>query len=136
VGSSLAKIAVVAEIKNDGICRAELAKDYTELSPSDATPIGSGAAQVNSGVREAIGTAGQGREYDTLIRRDTTQAERRFSINNRVGDVSRRMTTRPACSAASSTASWILAPASAHGGGGARPVHHVLAHDAYQAVRL
>jgi len=30
---------------------------------------------------------GQGTEYDTLIRRDTTLPECRFSISSRVGDV-------------------------------------------------
>jgi len=38
-------------------------------------------------VREDLGTAGKGVEFDTLIRRDTTQAERRFSKNYRVGDI-------------------------------------------------
>jgi hypothetical protein len=58
-----ATAAAVAEIKNDGARRAELVKDYIELSPAerDATLIVSGtnAARVNSHVREAIGTAGQ-----------------------------------------------------------------------------
>jgi hypothetical protein len=63
------------------------------LTPAerDATLIVSGTnearREINSGVREAIGTAGKGLEFDTLIRRDTTQAERRFSKNYHVGDV-------------------------------------------------
>ena len=41
MGSSLAKITAVAEIKNDGARQAELVKDYIELSPAerDATLI-------------------------------------------------------------------------------------------------
>ena len=35
VGNSLAKIAAVAEIKNDGARRAELVKDYIELPPAE-----------------------------------------------------------------------------------------------------
>jgi hypothetical protein len=90
---SLAKIAAVAEIKNDGERRAALVRDFIALAPAerDATLIVSGTnearREINTKVREAIGTAGQGREYDTLIRRDTTQAERRFSKNYHVGDV-------------------------------------------------
>ncbi|WP_050453525.1 MobF family relaxase [Candidatus Burkholderia verschuerenii] len=90
---SLAKIAGVAEIKNDGERRAELVKDFIALAPAEreATLIVSGTnearREINTRVREAIGTAGQGLEYDTLIRRDNTQAEQRFSKNYHVGDV-------------------------------------------------
>jgi hypothetical protein len=44
ISKSLAKIAAVIEIKNDGARRGELVKDYTELSPAerDATLIVSG----------------------------------------------------------------------------------------------
>jgi hypothetical protein len=43
--------------------------------------------EINKMVRENSGIAGQGIEFDTLIRRDTTQAERRFSKHYRMGDV-------------------------------------------------
>lgn len=38
-------------------------------------------------VREGLGVAGKGLEYDTLVRRDMTQAERRHSKTYHVGDV-------------------------------------------------
>ncbi|WP_413168799.1 MobF family relaxase [Burkholderia latens] len=90
---SLAKIAAVAEFKGDSERRAEIVKDFMALTPTerDKTLIVSGTNEarrdINARVREALGTAGTGIEFDTLIRRDTTQAERRFSKNYHVGDV-------------------------------------------------
>jgi conjugative relaxase-like TrwC/TraI family protein len=90
---SLAKIAHVAEIRNDAERRARVVEDYMALSPTDraATLIVSGTNEarraINQGVREATGTAGKGMEFDTLTRRDSTQAERRFSKNYQLGDV-------------------------------------------------
>lgn len=92
-GASLEKISAVMEIREDADRRAELVRDFMALSPDerDGTLIVSGTNEarrdINVRVREASGTAGQGREFDTLLRRDTTQAERRFSQNYRVGDV-------------------------------------------------
>ncbi|CAB3802729.1 ATP-dependent RecD-like DNA helicase [Paraburkholderia ultramafica] len=91
--ASLEKIAFVSEIRNDGDRRAQLVRDYMELSPAerDGTLIVSGTNEarraINQGIREAIGTAGSGIEFDTLVRRDSTQAERRFSKNYEIGDV-------------------------------------------------
>lgn len=91
--SSLAKIAEITEIKDHSERRAAVAAAYVELEPKDRneTIIVSGTnearREINKIVRENIGTAGQGMEVDTLIRRDTTQAERRFSKNYRVGDL-------------------------------------------------
>jgi conjugative relaxase-like TrwC/TraI family protein len=92
-GASLEKISAVMEIRKDADRRAELVGDFMALSPDerDGTLIVSGTNEarrdINVRVREASGTAGHGREFDTLLRRDTTQAERRFSQNYRVGDV-------------------------------------------------
>ena len=91
--ASLEKISAVMEIREDADRRAELVRDFMALSPDerDGTLIVSGTnearREINVRVREASGTAGQGREFDTLLRRDSTQAERRFSRNYRVGDV-------------------------------------------------
>jgi conjugative relaxase-like TrwC/TraI family protein len=91
--ASLEKISAVMEIRDDADRRAELVRDFMALAPGerDATLIVSGTNEarrdINARVREASGTAGQGREFDTLLRRDSTQAERRFSRNYRVGDV-------------------------------------------------
>ena len=89
---SLAKISGVREIRDDAGRRAELVRDFMALSPAEreATLIVSGTNEarrdINARVREASGTAGRGRAFDTLIRRDSTQAERRYSRNYRVGD--------------------------------------------------
>lgn len=90
---SLAHIEAVIEVRNDGERHARIAYDYTSLNPQDRerTIIVSGTndsrRDINRRVREELGVAGQGIEYDTLIRRDTTQAERRHSKNYHVGDV-------------------------------------------------
>ncbi|MVW78080.1 conjugative relaxase [Bordetella sp. 02P26C-1] len=91
--SSLSRIADIIEIKDHFERRAAIASAYTELEPKDRneTIIVSGTnearREINKIVRENIGTAGRGKEVDTLIRRDTTQAERRFSKNYQVGDL-------------------------------------------------
>lgn len=91
--SSLSRIAEITEIADHTERRAAVAAAYVELRPEDRdkTIIVSGTnearREINQMVRESIGTAGQGREVDTLIRRDTTQAERRFSKNYHVGDL-------------------------------------------------
>lgn len=92
-GGSLGKIAAVMEIRDDAERRNELVRDFMALPAADrdktliVTGLNEARRDINARVREAIGTAGQGREFDTLIRRDTTQAERRFSKNYRIGDV-------------------------------------------------
>ncbi|MDD4937163.1 MAG: MobF family relaxase [Acidiphilium sp.] len=92
-GGSLGKIAAVMEIRDDAERRNELVRDFMALPADDrdktliVTGLNEARRDINARVREAIGTAGQGREFDTLIRRDTTQAERRFSKNYRIGDV-------------------------------------------------
>ena len=91
--ASLDRIKSLVQIENDHERREAVAKDFIQ-SPAaerDRTLIVSGTnearREINRMVREGLGTAGKGVEFDTLIRRDTTQAERRFSKNYRVGDI-------------------------------------------------
>lgn len=91
--ASLDKIKTIREVGNDQDRRAAVAADYIQFAPAerDRTLIVSGTnearREINRLVREGLGTAGKGVEFDTLVRRDTTQAERRFSKNYRVGDI-------------------------------------------------
>lgn len=89
---SLEKIANVIEIQNDQERHRAVAMAYATLAPDERnkTIIVSGTNQarraINDGVRTELGLAGNGRLYDLLIRRDTTQAERKFSQNYNIGD--------------------------------------------------
>lgn len=90
---SLERIKDVVEIQEHHERRSAVARAYIELSPEerDRTLIVSGTnearREINQKVREGLGTAGQGMEVVTLIRVDTTQAERRYSKNYSVGNV-------------------------------------------------
>jgi conjugative relaxase-like TrwC/TraI family protein len=91
--ASLTRIREIVEVPDHGERRSRIADTYMQLTPEDRdkTIIVSGTNEarrdINAMVREGLGTAGKGIEFDTLIRRDTTQAERRFSKNYRLGDV-------------------------------------------------
>jgi conjugative relaxase-like TrwC/TraI family protein len=91
--ASLARLESVIEIAKPEDRRQRLVDDFVALSPQEreATLILAGTnearADINAKVREAVGTAGTGAEFDILIRRDSTQAERRFSKNYLVGDI-------------------------------------------------
>lgn len=91
--SSLQRIKDVTEIKDHHERRAAVAEEYITLKPEerDRTLIVSGTnearREINQMVREGLGTAGKGIEFDTLVRVDTTQAERRYSKNYEVGYV-------------------------------------------------
>ena len=91
--ASLDKISSIVEIEQAGDRRAAIAADYMKLTPveREKSIIVSGTnearREINQMVREGLATAGKGIQFDTLIRRDTTQAERRFSKYYRVGDV-------------------------------------------------
>jgi len=90
---SLGRIKSVTEIADHGERRAAVAAAFVSLAPDerDRTLIVSGTnearREINARIREGLGVVGKGIEFDTLIRRDTTQAERRFSKSYRVGDV-------------------------------------------------
>lgn len=90
---SLAKIKDVQEHAQDSDRHRAIVDRYMALAQEDRdhTIIVSGTnvarREINRMVREESGLAGQGIMFDTLVRRDTTQAERRYSHNYRVGDV-------------------------------------------------
>jgi hypothetical protein len=90
---SLDRIEVVHVIENPQERRAKMVDDFVKLAPEDRerTIIVSGTNEarheINKGIRLGLGTEGSGIEYDTLSRRDTTQAERQFSNTYHVGDV-------------------------------------------------
>ncbi|EFN4685938.1 conjugative relaxase [Escherichia coli] len=91
--SSLERIKDVTEIKDHHERRAAVAQAYIALKPDerDRTLIVSGTnearREINQMVREGLGTAGKGIEFNTLVRVDTTQAERRHSKNYQIGHV-------------------------------------------------
>jgi len=90
---SLENISHVEEIKDNSKRRAAIAAAYVKLAPADRekTIIVSGTnearREINGMVRAALGTAGKGVEFDTLVRRDTTNEERKWSRYYRIGDV-------------------------------------------------
>lgn len=89
---SLKHLPDVREIRDDHARRAAIAADYARLSPEEraGTLIVSGTnearREINRAVREDLGLAGEGREYATLVRRDTTQAERAFARHYSPGE--------------------------------------------------
>ena len=90
---SLQHIQDIVEIKGDSERRLEVAKAYTslEINDRDKTIIVSGTnearREINEHVREQLGLKGNGTNVEMLVRRDTTQAERKFSKNYNIGDV-------------------------------------------------
>lgn len=91
--AALAKISDVAEIKDDNQRWAKIAADYMALPAAERgeTLIVSGTNEarqaINTLVRENELRVGTGEQYNTLVRRDTTQAERQYAKNYRIGDV-------------------------------------------------
>lgn len=90
--ASIEKIQHVQEIKNDAERRKVIARDYVALAPKerDDTIIVTGTnvarRDINSQIRAELGLTGQGQNYNLLLRRDTTQAERAVSSNYNIGD--------------------------------------------------
>jgi conjugative relaxase-like TrwC/TraI family protein len=91
--ASLRHIREVREIRDDKDRRAAIAGDYARMPAEERsrTIVVAGTNEVrreiNQAVRENLGLAGQGLEFATLTRRDTTQAQRAFSKNYAPGDV-------------------------------------------------
>lgn len=89
---ALAKITEVAEIPDNEARWQRIVKDYMAMPIADRneTLVVSGTNKarqaINALVRDSEQRVGTGQNYDTLIRRDTTQAERRFSKNYNIGD--------------------------------------------------
>lgn len=90
---SLRLVSQVREIRDDSERRQAIADAYVSLSPAerDETLIVSGTnearREINALVRQGLSLEGKGREYDLLVRRDTTQAERREAKYYRIGDM-------------------------------------------------
>lgn len=93
MGPSLDKIEVVHSIADSTTRRQKMVDDFAALTPleRDRTIIVAGTNEarheLNAGIRAALDTAGKGVAYDTLSRRDTTQAERTISSSYRIGDI-------------------------------------------------
>ena len=91
--ASLTRLRDVCEIRDDHERRAAIARDYAKMPSEERSRTivvaGTNEArrEINRAVRENLGLNGQGREYVTLARRDTTQAERAFAKNYSPGDV-------------------------------------------------
>lgn len=91
-GEALAKITNVAEIPENEARWTRIVKDYMAMPVADRseTLIVSGTNEarqaINAMVRDSEQRVGTGQSYDTLIRCDTTQAERRFAKNYNIGD--------------------------------------------------
>lgn len=89
---ALSKITDVAEIPDNKERWQRIVKDYMAMPTADRaeTLIVSGTNEarraINSMVREQEQRAGTGQQFETLVRRDTTQAERRFAKNYNIGD--------------------------------------------------
>ncbi|GAO01310.1 MobF family relaxase [Anaeromyxobacter sp. PSR-1] len=91
--SSLARLSDVREVRDDHERRRAIAADFARLPEEEraSTIIVAGTnearREINRAIREDLGLAGRGHEFETLTRRDTTQAERAFSKNYSPGDV-------------------------------------------------
>ncbi len=89
---SLAKVRDIVELADDTDRRTAIAQSYAKLTKweRERTLIVAGTnearREINALVREAIGTAGEGKQASFLVRRDTTQEQRRYSRNYDVGD--------------------------------------------------
>lgn len=90
--AALKQIEHVQEIANEGDRHKAVAAAYVTLAPKerDNTIVVSGTntarRAINEHIRQELGLAGQGREFSFLIRRDTTQEERKFAHNYNIGD--------------------------------------------------
>jgi len=90
--TALMKIADVAEIPENEVRWQTMVNDYMAMPAADRaeTLIISGTNEarqaINAMVRAQEQRTGSGEHYQTLVRRDTTQAERRFAKHYRLGD--------------------------------------------------
>ena len=92
-GKSLEHISHIKQIKNEQKRYKSIANDYVKLDSQDRdkTLIVAGTnkarREINEMVRDGLGVKGNGLTFDCLVRRDTTQEERLYSKNYRIGDV-------------------------------------------------
>jgi conjugative relaxase-like TrwC/TraI family protein len=93
VAQSLAHIKHVEELKEPGERHRAIAADYIKLTEPERreTLIVAGTnearREINRMVRESLDLTGKGREFETLIRVDMTQAQRRFAPTYQPGMV-------------------------------------------------
>jgi len=93
VSESLKYVPTIIEIQDAHQRRDRVASEYVALAKElrEDTLIVSGTnearREINELVRKKSGLEGSGIVCDLLIRRDTTQAERRFAKHYRIGDV-------------------------------------------------
>src|SRR5271155_3525393 len=91
--AALTKLRSVQEFKDDQERRGAIVADYMALSPAERDRAlilaitNEARFDLNNMVRDAVGLTGRGEEHDALIRRDTTQAERRYARNYYHGDL-------------------------------------------------
>ncbi|HVO19846.1 MAG TPA: MobF family relaxase [Anaeromyxobacter sp.] len=91
--ASLRYLPDLRQIKDDHERRRAIAADLAGMAPEERSRTivvaGTNEArrEINRAVRENLGLAGQGLEFATLARRDTTRAERAFSRNYSPGDL-------------------------------------------------
>lgn len=90
---SVSRLENVAELREALERHQQIAKDYVALSPAERertliiTGTNQSRREINGYLREEIGLTGKGREFVALLRRDSTQAERRFAKYYRPGDI-------------------------------------------------
>lgn len=82
----------VHELPEANVRYARIAREYAAMDESKRARAlivsGTNAArrELNELVRQGLGIEGQGHEFETLSRRDLTQAERRYAPSYRIGD--------------------------------------------------
>ncbi|MBK5071629.1 conjugative relaxase [Budviciaceae bacterium CWB-B4] len=91
--ASLAKIRHIEHQPDDSLRRQSIVADYMTLTPDERknTLIIAGTHdarnELNAGVREALALTGKGNHYATLIRLDTTQAQRQYAASYMPGQI-------------------------------------------------
>jgi ATP-dependent exoDNAse (exonuclease V) alpha subunit len=82
----------VREVPDDKARYVEIAREYAAMKEAERTHTlivsGTNAArrELNTLIRRELGIEGTGHEFDTLSRKDLTQAERRHAPSYRIGD--------------------------------------------------
>jgi conjugative relaxase-like TrwC/TraI family protein len=82
----------VREVHDDKARYVEIAREYAAMKETERTRTlivsGTNAArrELNTLIRRELGIEGTGHEFDTLSRKDLTQAERRHAPSYRIGD--------------------------------------------------
>jgi conjugative relaxase-like TrwC/TraI family protein len=100
---ALRQVADILEIKDPILRQTRIAKDYVQLSSDDrartiiVTGTNDARREINKQVRIGLALQGMGLECDTLIRRDTTLAERKYAKHYRIGDFIQPEKNYPRC---------------------------------------